>query len=101
MRFEISLSTGPATAFVIRRAGKAYAYLNRCAHRQVELDWVEGEFFDSEGRYLVCASHGALYRPEDGGCVAGPCGGARLTPVAIDEEAGEIRLTSMNTDVVK
>jgi len=43
----------------------------------------------------------AIYRPEDGLCIAGPCGGTKLTPVAIHEEAGEIRLAATSVDVVK
>lgn len=101
VRFEISLGPRQEPAFVVRHAGRVYAYLNRCAHRQVELDWVEGQFFDVEGRHLICATHGAAYRPEDGQCVAGPCGGARLTPVVIHEEAGEIRLAVTSASVVK
>lgn len=101
VRFEIGVGPGQEPAFVVRYDGRVYAYLNRCAHRQVELDWVEGQFFDAEGRHLICATHGATYRPENGQCVAGPCGGARLTPVAVHEEAGEIRLAATSLDVVK
>jgi nitrite reductase/ring-hydroxylating ferredoxin subunit len=47
---------------------------------------VEGFLEDS--RHLICATHGAVYRPDDGVCVAGPCVGASLTllPVTLDGE---------------
>ena len=41
-----------------------YAYVNRCAHVPIELDWVQGEFFDFSGLYLICSTHGATYLPE-------------------------------------
>ena len=59
-------------AFVIRYDGTVYAYVNRCAHVSVELDWIEGEFFDLTGLYLICSTHGATYLPESGRCVARP-----------------------------
>lgn len=54
---------GVVPAFVIRYRGDIYAYLNRCAHVGVELDWMEGEFFDDSGLYLICSTHGATYAP--------------------------------------
>ncbi|WP_116136442.1 Rieske (2Fe-2S) protein [Trinickia diaoshuihuensis] len=76
---------GDAVVFFIRYDGKAYGYLNRCAHVPMELDWVEGQFFESSGLYLMCATHGAIYAPDSGRCVGGPCRGARLRPVEVEE----------------
>lgn len=74
-----------AVVFFIRYDGQVHGYLNRCAHVPMELDWVEGQFFDSSGLYLMCATHGAIYAPESGRCVGGPCRGARLRPVQVQE----------------
>ncbi|MGS1028298.1 Rieske (2Fe-2S) protein [Burkholderia glumae] len=71
--------------FFVRYNGCAYGYLNRCAHVPMELDWNEGQFFESSGLYLMCATHGAIYAPDTGKCVGGPCRGARLRAVAVDE----------------
>lgn len=76
---------GDAVVFFVRYDGRAYGYLNRCAHVPMELDWVEGQFFESSGLYLMCATHGAIYAPDTGLCVGGPCRGARLRPVEVDE----------------
>jgi nitrite reductase/ring-hydroxylating ferredoxin subunit len=54
--------------------------VNRCPHVGTPLDWAENEFLDREGRHIVCATHGALFRIDDGRCVAGPCQGDRLEP---------------------
>lgn len=79
---EFELPDGePAFALIDR--GRVRAYRNRCPHRGVTLNWVPGRFLDSDGRYLQCATHGALFRPEDGVCVAGPCVGERLPALAV------------------
>jgi len=73
-------------AFVIRHRGKVHGFINRCAHVQVELDWQEGQFFDDEQQYLICATHGALYQPDTGECIAGPCRHGKLEKLAITED---------------
>ena len=101
VRFDVARSGSSASAFAVRYAGKAYAYLNRCAHRFVELDWEPGQFFEYSRQYLVCATHGALYEPDSGYCVAGPCRGARLVPVAVRETDGAVWLAETSADVLK
>jgi nitrite reductase/ring-hydroxylating ferredoxin subunit len=90
VRFAVTAFGDDATGFAIRHAGKAYAYLNRCAHVPIELDWTEGEFFESSGLYLMCSTHGALYVPDSGFCAGGPCRGGRLRPIALREADGNI-----------
>ncbi len=92
VRFLIVHNGHSGSAFVVRHAGRAVAYLNRCAHKLVELDWQEGEFFDGGHRHLVCATHGALYDPASGVCVGGPCRGASLTAVPVCEMNGAVWL---------
>ncbi len=86
VRFPLNFSGHPGTGFVVRYHGVAHGYVNRCAHVPIELDWTEGEFFESSGLYLMCATHGALYEPETGRCVGGPCRGGRLQAVTVIED---------------
>jgi nitrite reductase/ring-hydroxylating ferredoxin subunit len=79
------LGGNDVVVFFVRYDGRAYGYLNRCAHVPMELDWAEGQFFESSGLYLMCATHGAIYAPDTGKCVGGPCRGGRLRPVQVDE----------------
>ena len=65
-------------------------------HVWVELDWVEGEFFDPSKLYLVCATHGAAYLPESGRCIAGPCSGRGLTPLRVTEADGNVFLSDLD-----
>lgn len=82
-------------AFVIRYEGRVHAYLNVCAHQELELDWLAGEFFDAEGKLLVCAAHGAVYEPDTGRCVGGPCAGRGLVRLPVRErEDGTVVIES-------
>jgi nitrite reductase/ring-hydroxylating ferredoxin subunit len=90
VRFDVDYYGRPAPAFAIRYKGRAHAYLNRCAHVAMELDWQEGVFFDADGRDLVCATHGAVYEAATGRCVAGPCVRGRLIKKKIEERDGMV-----------
>ncbi len=46
---------------------------------------MEGQFFETSGLYLMCATHGAIYEPDTGKCVGGPCRGGRLASDQVDE----------------
>lgn len=97
-RFELEWQGETAPAFVIRHRGAARAYLNRCGHVPIELDWSPGEFFDPTRLYLLCATHGALYDPADGRCLGGRCQGRGLVPVAVEERDGHIFLSKDNSN---
>ncbi len=90
VRFPLTAWGEQRTGFVVRYRGKVHAFLNRCAHVPVELDWNEGDFFDSSGTYLMCSTHGALYLPDSGHCAGGPCRGGKLQPISVLEIGGEI-----------
>ncbi|MGA7780883.1 MAG: Rieske 2Fe-2S domain-containing protein [Paraburkholderia sp.] len=85
LRRDAKYAGGDVVVFFVRYGGAAYGYLNRCAHVPMELDWVEGQFFESSSLYLMCATHGAIYAPDTGKCVGGPCRGGRLRPVQVEE----------------
>ena len=85
VRFPVRAFGDDTTGFVVRFGGKIYAYLNRCAHVPIELDWSKGEFFESSKLYLMCSTHGAIYMPETGACAGGPCRGGRLRAIVVRE----------------
>lgn len=90
--FRISAQSLAADILVARRDGRIYGYRNVCPHRHTTLDWLPDQFMDPECRYLQCATHGALFRVEDGHCVAGPCAGKRLAPVTVTVHDGQVLL---------
>jgi len=89
VRFDVEYFGERAPAFVVRFQGRVHGYLNRCAHVATELDWRAGAFFDSAGRDLICSTHGAVYAADSGRCLGGPCGGAPLVPVRLEERDGQ------------
>lgn len=88
--FRFGQGTEQVAVFVIRTGGTLRAYVNSCPHVGSPLDFVADRFFTRDGAHLLCGTHGAMFRPEDGVCVRGPCEGRRLTAVAIAVEDGEI-----------
>jgi nitrite reductase/ring-hydroxylating ferredoxin subunit len=92
VRFQVVRDGKSEPAFVVRFEGLPRAFLNRCGHVPVELDWQEGEFFDDSRLYLICATHGALYHPASGECVGGRCAGRGLIPLPVVERDGHVYL---------
>jgi nitrite reductase/ring-hydroxylating ferredoxin subunit len=90
VRFPVTAFGDPATGFVVRYEGKPYAYLNRCAHVPIELDWFEGDFFESSKTFLMCSTHGAIYVTTSGLCAGGPCKGGKLRPIGVREADNKI-----------
>lgn len=88
----ITVSEQLQDIFIVRQGGNVYGYLNSCPHTGGPLDWAPDRFLDLEGEYIQCAMHAALFRIEDGRCIAGPCNGDRLTPVPVRVEAGVVCL---------
>ena len=76
--------------FVLYYGGAHHAYVNRCRHVPMGLDWVENQFFTEDGRFLQCATHGACYEPETGECVAGPPCGRTLYRIPLRVEGDAI-----------
>lgn len=79
----------PREALVLRDpSGTVRAYVNLCRHLPIPLDGGSRRYLDSDGVYLMCGTHGALYRREDGYCFQGPCRGRSLfaLEVRIDED---------------
>ncbi|BAW79610.1 Rieske (2Fe-2S) domain-containing protein [Candidatus Nitrosoglobus terrae] len=68
--------------FMLRQNDQIWAYLNYCPHMGITLNWVVDQFLDTSGQYIQCANHGALFRFEDGLCIAGPCIGQYLKPIS-------------------
>ena len=78
VKFNFLTNGEKMTGFALLFDGSYYVYKNQCQHLPVELDWEENEFFDKDNKFIVCATHGALYQPQSGVCVAGPCNGKNL-----------------------
>ena len=66
--------------FLVRQGDEVRGYVDRCPHAGWPLAVMDDRYLTRDGGRLLCTAHGALFRPLDGVCVAGPCAGDHLTP---------------------
>ncbi|TVP90233.1 MAG: Rieske (2Fe-2S) protein [Pseudomonadaceae bacterium] len=78
--------------FAVRQGHQVFVYENRCPHRGIPLEWTPDNFLDSSGKLIQCATHGALFLPDSGECVSGPCSGEYLRQLACTVRAGQVWL---------
>jgi len=84
---------GERTSLIaVRSGGTLSLYVNSCPHILAPLDFIPGQFLTPEKDMIICSSHGALFRIEDGECVHGPCIGKHLTPISYSIKDGDIWL---------
>jgi nitrite reductase/ring-hydroxylating ferredoxin subunit len=91
-KFTLPVRGVDEECFVVNFRGQYHAYVNRCRHVPMAMDWVDNQFFAEEGRYLMCQTHNAYYEPSTGECIAGPASacGKCLYRVALEIESGII-----------
>jgi nitrite reductase/ring-hydroxylating ferredoxin subunit len=75
---------------VVREQENIFVYHNLCPHTGIPLEWQPDQFFDLGKAFLQCATHGALFRSEDGYCVRGPCAGDSLQAIPFQINNGQI-----------
>ena len=81
--FTIGGGDWPLKGFVVRVGSAVYGYLNRCPHAGHPLNLLPQRFLSPDGTLILCSSHGALFEKSSGLCLAGPCAGRSLTPIAL------------------
>lgn len=88
--FRLRRADGPLDGFVVNVGGVFHAYVNRCPHAGTSLDLTRPGFLGEDGQYIVCSRHGAVFTPETGLCVEGPCPGARLERLSVSRAGGRV-----------
>jgi nitrite reductase/ring-hydroxylating ferredoxin subunit len=83
---------------LVRRLGVLRAYLNSCPHQGTPLETFADRFLSTDGELMICSTHGARFRVDDGVCVSGPCLGKALLP--IDVVAGEDGWVALSVPLV-
>ena len=76
--------------FLVRHGAEVRGYVDRCPHMGLPLAQVLDRYLTPDGALIACSWHGALFRPETGACVGGPCVGAHLTRWPVTVSAGKI-----------
>lgn len=90
--FTIGGGDWPLKGFVVRVGATVRGYVNRCPHAGHPLNLLPERFLSPDGTLILCSSHGALFEKGTGYCVAGPCAGRSLTPVAVEVRCGFVLL---------
>jgi nitrite reductase/ring-hydroxylating ferredoxin subunit len=89
-KFRLQCGDRRVNGFVVNHDGAYRAYVNRCPHVGTPLDLWENEFLAEDGRTIVCATHGAVFDPATGDCLAGPCAGDALATLSVRCERDEL-----------
>ncbi len=93
--FDLGPGYEPREIFLLREGDAVFAYVNSCPHLGTPLEMVDDQFVNDDG-YILCSTHGALFEPTTGACIAGPCMGDYLSRPRIKVEAdGRILLLSL------
>ena len=89
-KFIRTLNGRETECFIVNYRGELFAYVNSCRHVPMTMDWVENQFLNEDGRYILCATHGAAYEPDTGECIFGPPCGQFLTRVPLTIEGEQV-----------
>jgi len=80
-------------SLLLHRRGVAIrAYVNSCPHFSLPLNARPDKFLLLTDARIMCAWHCAIFRLDDGACVAGPASGMGLEPVPISAQDGHLYL---------
>ncbi len=89
-KFFLGAGDREEECFLVNHNGALYAYVNRCCHVPMTMDWIDNQFMTDDKQFILCATHGACYLPDTGECVLGPPLGKLLTRVPLTIEEDEI-----------
>ena len=98
-KFLLRSGAREVEALLVNYQGEFFAFTNRCPHVGITLDWVDNQFFSVDRRYLMCANHGAVFEPQTGECIWGPCVGLSLQSIALEIKNNKIFLRPADSQV--
>ncbi len=78
------------SVFAVRQDDRVYLYRNSCPHTGLPLNWQPDQFMDLDRNFIQCSVHSAIFQPDTGFCVAGPCSGDSLDAVPCEIRDGTI-----------
>lgn len=99
--FRLGSGDWPLRGFVVQCGDVIAAYVNRCPHAGHPLNLSADRFLTDEPTLILCNSHGALFEPDTGLCVSGPCRGRSLQKLPIRLEGEQIVLDGDAAELVK
>jgi len=88
--FSLPGAQFPDEYFLVHWYRRVYAYRNLCPHAGRFLNFKPDSFLTRDHTLIICAGHGALFEPESGRCVAGPCVGQALDSMRVTVEDDQV-----------
>jgi nitrite reductase/ring-hydroxylating ferredoxin subunit len=76
--------------FIVREKKEFYIYKNLCPHAGTQLNWLPDVFLTNDKSLIQCATHGALFKKENGICIGGPCQGQHLSAIVFKIDHNKI-----------
>jgi nitrite reductase/ring-hydroxylating ferredoxin subunit len=76
--------------FLVRQGSEIRGYVDSCPHNGWPLSVLDDRYLTRDGDRIICAAHGAVFRPLDGLCVGGPCADEHLSPWPVAVLGGEV-----------
>ena len=76
--------------FLVRQGDQVTGYVDSCPHNGWPLAVMDDRYLTREGDRIICAAHGAMFRPSDGLCLAGPCAQEHLRPWPVRVLDGDV-----------
>lgn len=98
-KFWLICQKARVDGFLINHQGSFHAYINRCRHMTTPLDFIRYQFFTEDRRHLICLTHGAIYEPDTGKCIEGPCKGLSLIRLPVTISQGDVMVSCPQMDV--
>ncbi len=88
--FTVDATDEPVFLVATRYRGEPRAWHNVCPHQGRALNFAPDRFITDDDGRLVCCAHGAVFEPDQGRCISGPCQNAELKAVALSEKDGQL-----------
>ena len=88
--FDLDPQDMEKRVFVVKKGDDFFCFRNSCPHTSAPLNWEGDRFLSLDKNYIQCSLHGALFRIENGSCIAGPCPGTALLTIPISIEDGQL-----------
>jgi nitrite reductase/ring-hydroxylating ferredoxin subunit len=92
--FSLARAGRSLPAFAVNHAGMVHAYVNACPHAGNRLDARAATLLSADGRLLACSVHGAVFAPDTGVCLEGPCPGARLERLGVTRDGEHLVISA-------
>jgi nitrite reductase/ring-hydroxylating ferredoxin subunit len=77
--------------FVVRHGDRVTGFVDSCPHMGLPLAKQLDDYLTEASDFIKCDWHGALFQPDDGLCVAGPCTGQQLRSWPVEVVRGLVK----------